>query len=124
MSHCSCPRYNIPDARPLSPGDCPVHAPYPWEHLRRLLDQVGRERVRQDEKWGYPQPNTLTQWISFIAEELGEAAQLANDLELRDRLAKHAERRSRVDKNLLCEELVQVAALALAAVQHIEEGHV
>lgn len=76
----------------------------------RAVDLVIRERQQQDEKWGL-QRHSWPEWITILTEEVGEAAQAANDEYFH----------SRDDLSRLKEELVQVAAVAMAMVEHIDE---
>lgn len=82
--------------------------------LRNLTDQaihlVVQERQQQDEKWGL-QRHSWPEWITILTEEVGEAAQAANNEHW------HPDG----DLSRLKEELVQVAAVAVAMVEHIEE---
>lgn len=64
------------------------------------------ERAGQDLKWGRLAERhvTNTEWISILAEEVGEAAQIVND---------------KGHPTELIKELVQVAAVATAHIQMI-----
>lgn len=82
--------------------------------LSSLTDQavqlVHRERLRQDEKWGI-QRHSWPEWMTILTEEVGEAAQAACN--------EHFHPSGNLSR--LKEELVQVAAVAVAIVEHIEE---
>ena len=67
------------------------------------------ERDRQDAKWGV-QFHNLTEWATILGEELGEFCQEA----LRDHFG------DRKSPNLRA-EAVQVAAVALAIIEAIDE---
>lgn len=41
-------------------------------HLTHWLDEVQRERMNQEKKWG-PQHHTPEEWMAILAEEVGEA---------------------------------------------------
>jgi NTP pyrophosphatase (non-canonical NTP hydrolase) len=70
-----------------------------------VLDEVRAERERQDRKWG-EQNHPLDTWMTVLMEEVGEAAQ---DV-LKGRTPE------------LRKELVQVAAVAVAAIEFIDRG--
>jgi NTP pyrophosphatase (non-canonical NTP hydrolase) len=76
-----------------------------------VLAAIIAERKRQDEKWGV-QFHTAVEWVSILAEEVGEAATEANELHFAGtpRLAE------------LRAEVVQVAAVAVAIVEWIDQG--
>lgn len=71
---------------------------------------VVKERQRQEEKWGL-QRHTWPEWTTILTEEVGEVAQAACN--------EHFHPSG--DLARLKEELVQVAAVAVAMVEHIEE---
>ncbi len=75
-----------------------------------VLAEVSEERERQDAKWGQ-QNHRLPMWIAILVEEVGEAAQVS----LSDQ---HGE--SLADQDKAREELVQVAAVAVAAVECLD----
>lgn len=76
-----------------------------------VLNEVAAERDRQDAKWG-EQNHDLPVWITVLAEEIGEAAQ--------EVLAARAGERPAM---LRCRaELVQVAAVAVAAIEYIDRS--
>jgi len=68
-----------------------------------VVKQVLAERKRQDQLFGSQWHRTRAEWLSILMEEVGEAAQASND----------------GDTKHFAEEMVQVAALAIA----ILEGH-
>lgn len=80
------------------------------------LAAIVAERARQDAKWG-PQHHDPVYWVGILAEEMGEVAKEA--IELRP-LAERSERA--VDSSLarLRAELVQLAAVAVAAIEDID----
>ena len=71
--------------------------------LPHAIYRVRDERLRQDEKWG-EQNHSPEVWIRILGEEFGEVCAAANESELVD--YKH--------------ELIQVAAVAVAAVESLE----
>jgi NTP pyrophosphatase (non-canonical NTP hydrolase) len=80
----------------------------------RVLAEVGAERARQDERWG-EQNHAPIAWIAILGEELGEAAQAALNLTW-------LERSGFDDRQPLRRELIQVAAVAVAAVESLDRG--
>lgn len=79
----------------------------------RILMEVSRERDRQDGKWG-PQRHGPARWLAILAEEFGEAAKEAVDLEFDGTPDMPADIEGR-----LVTELVQVAAVAVAWLEDI-----
>ena len=45
-----------------------------WTQSIDVLDDVGVERIRQDEKWG-TRHQTPMEWLMILAEEVGEVAE-------------------------------------------------
>ena len=45
-----------------------------WTQSIDVLEDVGVERIRQDEKWG-TRHQTPMEWLMILAEEIGEAAE-------------------------------------------------
>lgn len=75
----------------------------------RILEDIIIERLRQDDKWGYPQERTLLYWLAVLNEEVGEVNKEVLD---------HA------DPLLLRAELVQVAAVCVSIIMHMEADHI
>jgi NTP pyrophosphatase (non-canonical NTP hydrolase) len=80
----------------------------------RVLGEVGAERARQDERWG-EQNHAPIAWIAVLGEEFGEAAQAALNLTW-------LERTGFDDRQALRRELIQVAAVAVAAIESLDRG--
>lgn len=78
-----------------------------------VLKDVAAERTHQTKKWGV-QRHTWGNWITILTEEVGESAQEA----LRLTFGKEGEG----DIRSLREELIQVAAVAVAIIEHIDSG--
>lgn len=79
---------------------------------------VERERQRQEDKWG-PQRHGMPVWVTVLTEEVGEASQAL--LQLRSMpLEEPGERRAQLVS--LQREVVQVAAVAVAWLEHINEA--
>lgn len=71
-----------------------------------IFNDVARERFRQDDIWGPQSNHPLSLWMTILMEEVGE---VAHDI-LEDKLEEAKK------------ELVQVAAVAVSIIEHIEEG--
>ena len=80
-------------------------------------EAIDAERDRQHEKWGEQNHNPL-EWLAVLTEEVGEAAQEA----LRWRFDGDSEARRWIFANRLHEELIQVAAVAVAAAESLERN--
>lgn len=79
-----------------------------------VLEDVRSERGAQDNRWGQ-QNHTPARWLTILAEEFGEAAREANELEFRAGSTARLQR-----------ELIQVAlfdtAVAVAWVEAIDRA--
>ena len=90
--------------------------------VRRLVSPVNvdivLERQRQNAKWGV-QRHSWPEWMTVLGEEYGEACQAA----LRLRFGEDNDQRDRYLSRLehLRTELVQIAAVAVAIIEHIDE---
>lgn len=84
----------------------------------RALDDVALERIHQDEKWGAHRVQDLAVWQLIISEELGEAAEAI--LEWRAAFREGLPTVARRELANLREELVQVAASAVATIEAID----
>lgn len=83
---------------------------------QRVLLHVLGERERQDDKWGTQNHPQMT-WLGILAEEFGEAAKEVNELHFRSEWVGNADVRQR-----LRQELVQVAAVAVAAIESLDRN--
>lgn len=83
-----------------------------------VLTDIVYERGSQDEKWG-EQWHTINIWMSILGEEYGEVCQEALRLTFDTREGKREEHMAN-----LREELVQVAAVATAIVEYIDQGKI
>lgn len=72
-----------------------------------ILEEVHGERFNQVAKWGFPRDHGPRTWLTILMEEVGETAEASLG-----RDPKHAR-----------EELVQVAASAVAAIEAIDRNH-
>lgn len=94
-----------------------------------VYEDVIRERARQDEKWG-KQNHIQMIWLGILMEEVGEAAKEINEFHFRPGpLYAHNDPRNHTEdtrdkqRSRIREELVQVAAVAIAAVQSLERNY-
>lgn len=77
---------------------------------RRVLRDVADERARQDEKWGEQNHDDCC-WATILGEEFGEACQASLHI-----------RFGSATVELLRDELVQVAAVAVAWIECIDRS--
>lgn len=75
--------------------------------FEKVVELVRTERIRQDRKWGWPQDNSLPEWMTILGEEFGELCQevLRQNFGQTNRL------------NELVDEAAQVAAVAMAIIE-------
>ena len=71
-----------------------------------VLEEVMRERVRQDTKWG-EQNHAAAYWLSILGEEFGEVCRAVCEN----------------DADSYREELVHVAAVAVSMVEAFDRGN-
>jgi NTP pyrophosphatase (non-canonical NTP hydrolase) len=69
------------------------------------------ERDWQNDKWGFPQHNTPFAWVSILTEEVGELAEAMNNA--------HMGAYASNDDSDVVREAIQVAAVALAIIEHL-----
>lgn len=69
----------------------------------KVLDEVEDERIRQDRQWG-EQNHNPDRWLAILLEECGEAAHAANEQ----------------NQGWYRAELIQVAAVAVAAIECLD----
>lgn len=82
--------------------------------MQKILNEIEQERHRQDRKWGI-QKHAPTKWVAILTEEVGEVAEMSLEAEW----AKETSTRD-VKLMFMRNELVQVAAVAVANIQHID----
>lgn len=80
--------------------------------MRVVLGHVADERRRQDEKWGSQRANPDGTWGLVLGEEYGEVCEAALN---------HSFARREGDTLHLYEELIQVAAVAVAWAEALRE---
>ncbi len=73
-----------------------------------IADEIGNERARQDKKWSHDNilNNSAETGFRVLGEEVGEVARAINDR----------------DRENCRHELIQVAAVAVAMIQALDEG--
>lgn len=88
------------------------------EGTNRVLYEIAHERQQQDAKWGVQNHDPAT-WLMVLAEEVGEANQAVFEHlhPTFDKLAASRGRRSLDDYRA---ELIQVAAVAVAAIESLD----
>ena len=87
-----------------------------YDSRAKAMSDIASERIRQNRKWGV-QYHNLPEWIAILTEEVGEASKEAVDY--------HFSNLNQSDKEILDrfrKELVQVAAVAVQVIEHIDEG--
>ncbi len=72
-----------------------------------VLNRIALERIRQDQKWG-EQNHSPAWWMVILMEEVGEAARAVFEVGEHGKVANH-----------YIEEMTQVAAVAVAALENI-----
>lgn len=79
--------------------------------MNAVLREVIEERIRQDEKWG-EQNHTPIEWIPILGEEVGEVNKACLETYFQDG----------DDYSDYREELIQVAAVAVAMVECLDRN--
>jgi NTP pyrophosphatase (non-canonical NTP hydrolase) len=79
--------------------------------MRRILNEVADERIRQIEKWG-EQNLRPSQWLAVLGEEYGEVCRAVCEMELV--LTEKRDAKWWINYRM---ELVQLAAVAVQAVE-------
>lgn len=85
--------------------------------MKKILLEIEAERSRQDAKWGQ-QNHKPIEWMPILMEEVGEASKAAVDA--------HWNNNGDAYLDLLAyrEELVQVAAVAVAMIESIDRNEI
>lgn len=84
-----------------------------------VLWEVAQERLRQEKLWG-EQNHTQMIWLGILAEEFGEAAQQINELHFRAQHLTDCLPKER--RQLVRDELIQVAAVAVAMIESLDRN--
>lgn len=85
--------------------------------LNKVIVEVIEERERQNQLWGV-QRHDYNWWMSILMEEVGEAAEEINNYNFSDGPLSDVGREALFN---LRKEMTQVAAVAVAIVEHLEE---
>lgn len=78
--------------------------------MLRVLDEVVSEREKQNQKWG-PQDHPLPVWLTILMEEVGELSECVLHKQFGGPAASN-----------LRKEAIQVAAVAVALVEALDDG--
>lgn len=83
---------------------------------RRVFIEIINERKRQMKLWGKQHFEDQSRWLGILTEEVGEVAEAVNETVL-----KNANKRHKGGLENIRKELIQVAAVAVAAVEDIND---
>lgn len=75
-----------------------------------VLSEVVQERINQEEKWG-PQNHSPLLWLGILGEEFGEVSKAVIEMHF-----------DGSDASKIREELIQVAAVAVAAIESLDRN--
>jgi NTP pyrophosphatase (non-canonical NTP hydrolase) len=89
-----------------------------WETMTAVMNQVGAERIRQNNKWGEQNHGPFV-WLAILGEEVGEANKAA--LEACDLKTSQFSIEKLIEMR---EELVQVAAVAVAMIESLDRNEI
>lgn len=81
-----------------------------YVHTGEILQEVLKERERQTAAWGL-QDIPVAEWMLILGEELGEVVKEANEIHFRQAATRSYR-----------EELIQVAAVAVSAIEALDRG--
>lgn len=82
------------------------------KHMGAVFEMVAHERMLQDQKWGI-QNHPPEKWVGILGEEYGEYCQAVNETIFDN----GAEAKKKGGRENMIGELVQVAAVAFAAIE-------
>lgn len=85
-----------------------------------VLNEVFREREKQDEKWGQ-QNHSPPDWLMILGEEVGEANKAALESYFYNKGPREPESKDK-DYSEYRKELIQVAAVAVAMVESLDRN--
>ncbi|MBB6452006.1 transcriptional regulator with XRE-family HTH domain [Salirhabdus euzebyi] len=91
----------------------PVYQANSINHLTKILNDIHRERIRQNQKWGI-QRHDWGKWLGILGEEYGEVCQAIN----RIYFPSDAKPTDAVN---LYNELIQLSAVAASMAEQIKE---
>lgn len=99
-------------------------SPSPWEMVidnsqrQAIIIDIESERSRQSAKFGEQRAYNLNRWLTILGEEYGEACEALNDADLH----RDQHRYTKFEhKAALRTELIQVAAVAVAIIEQLDE---
>lgn len=91
--------------------------------MESVINDVKRERQRQNEKWGVQDHNPV-EWVAILTEEVGEVAKEAvdfhfanGDINVNMKAGENLQRQ-RIENYR--KEMIQVAAVAIQAVESLD----
>ena len=91
--------------------------------MEKVLNEVIAERERQNRKWGVQDHNAV-EWVAILTEEVGEVAKEAVDFHFAngdvDPSLKAGESLQRLRMENYRKEMIQVAAVAIQAVESLD----
>lgn len=88
----------------------------------KVLDEVFREREKQDQKWGQ-QNHSAPEYLMILGEEVGEANKECLETYFAARGPRHPEMGEPVeDYSEYRKELIQVAAVAVAMIECLDRN--
>ncbi|EKO04744.1 MazG-like family protein [Leptospira interrogans] len=79
----------------------------------KIIQEILGEREKQDQKWGEQNHNPI-EWCAILVEEVGEVSKAA--------LETHFKYDGKNDLSEYREELIQVAAVALAMIECLDRN--
>lgn len=88
------------------------------DETRKALVDVANERIRQDQKWGR-QRHDFPVWLTVLMEEVGELAQATLSMREYAFFGNSGPERDELER--MRSEAAQVAAVAVAMIEHIDE---
>jgi NTP pyrophosphatase (non-canonical NTP hydrolase) len=85
-------------------------------NIENIFEEIRKERVSQDEKYGHNRNHHPLEWMAILTEEVSEVGRGALEYHFRG---------APINKETgnFREELIQVAVVAVAAVESIDESH-
>ena len=83
-----------------------------------VLTEVGKERIRQEEKWGEQNHDPFT-YLAILGEEVGESNQAALEAKFSNKTEATWDYKQLLNYR---EELIQVAAVAVAMVECLDRN--
>ncbi len=82
--------------------------------MQKILEEIAKERKRQDEKWG-EQNHSPIEWIAILTEEVGEISKEALEFHFKHKKPKKSLANYR-------KELIQTAAVTVAMLESLDRN--